>query len=171
MNARTLSTAAIVAAVACLAGTATATTYTCPSAESITIGTIQSGSYGNLCAEDGAYEVLQEGLQGSSSRLRVVYTIPNVPAGTQYLNFWGIRVANSEGDDFQFYYNRTGGSHGILISGGIINKPFAPIGGLTVPLGLTTTSTSTIYILLSDTTNSGPILDTVTLDTVRVETR
>jgi len=159
------------AVVTIFTGVASATTYTCPSNEVITIGTIQSGSFINLCAIDGVYEVLKEGLDNGKSKLRMKYTIPNVPAGTQYLNFWGIRPANSEGDNFQFYYNTTGADFGQLITGAIINKPFAPGGGLTVALGLTTTSTTTITILLSDTNNSGPILDTVTLDAVRIETR
>lgn len=132
---RLLSLFVIATAMAFTANLAKATTYTCPSSESITIGTIVSGSYADLCAEDGVYEVLSEGLDGGVSKLRMKYTIPNVPVGTQYL------------------------------------KTFAPTGGLTIALGLTTTSTSTITILLADTDNSGSNLDTVTLDTVRIETR
>lgn len=172
MSGRTLLTLlAASLAIACSTNIAAAQTYTCPTAQSITIGSVVSGSYTNLCAEDGSYEVLKEGLDSGISKLRIMYTIPNVPAGTQYINFWGTRPANSEGDNFQFYYNTTGQSFGILITGAIINKPFAPGGGLTVSLGLTTTSTSTIYLLLSDTSNSGPVLTNVTLDTVRIETR
>jgi hypothetical protein len=155
-----------------LASTAEASTTTCPTSQTITIGTIQQGSYNDLCAEDGVFEILKEGLDNNGkSKLRKTFVIPNVPAGTQYLNFWGTRPANSEGDNFQFYYNTTGQPIGILISGGLINKPFAPTGGITVPLNITTTQTTTFYILLSDTNGNGPILDTVTLDTVRIVTQ
>ena|SRR5690349_16454086 len=148
-----------------------AQTYTCPNSQTITVGTIQSGSTASLCAEDGSFEVLKEGLSNGISKLRKTFVIPNVPAGTQYLNFYGTRPTNSEGDNFQFYYNTTGQPFGILISGGIINHPFAPVGGITVPLNITTTQTTTFYILMADTDNSGPILDTVSLDTLRIETR
>lgn len=164
-----LVAAFLLATIAPRAGSAQ--TYTCPNSQTITVGTIVSGSTASLCVEDGSLEVLREGLSNGISKLRKTFVIPNVPPGTQYLNFWGTRPANSEGDNFQFYYNTNGKPFGILITGAIIDKPFAPSGGITVPLGITTTSTTTFYILMADTDNSGPILDTVNLDTLRIETR
>lgn len=49
-------------------------------------------------------------------------------------------------------------------------RPFAPTGGITIPL-LTTTETKTFTIFLTDTNNNGPILDSVTLDAVRICTQ
>src|SRR5207249_1991824 len=120
------------------AGYASAQTYSCPTSEVITVGTIESGSYLDLCAIDGSYEVLREGLYNGKSELQIKYVIPNVPPGAQSINFWGIRPANSEGDNFQFYYTADDKPFGILIQGAIINHPFAPTGGITIPL-LTTT--------------------------------
>jgi hypothetical protein len=164
--------AASVFVLAVLAWAGIAGAQTCPNGETITFGTIVSGSYLNLCQEDGTTEVLREGLVNGKSKLKIVYTIPNVPAGTQSINFWGTRPPNPEGDNFQFYFNTDGGPRFQLIQNAVISKPFAPIGGLTVPLGLTTTSPTTIYLLLQDTNpSSGSQLDTVTLDTVRITTQ
>lgn len=153
-----------------MASTAQAT-ITCPNSQTITVGTIQSGSTGNLCgSEDGSYEVLKEGLDNGVSHLRKMFVIPNVPAGTQSLHFWGTRPGNPDGDNFQFYYNTTGQPIGITITGALISKPFAPNGGFTVPMNITTTQTTTFYILLGDTAG-GTNLDTVTLDTLYMITQ
>lgn len=146
-------------------GIAAADTTICPGNQSITIGSIVSGSVTDLCAIDGAKEVLQEGLDNGKSKLRKFWTFPNVPAGDISINFWGTRPANSEGDNFQFGYNTTGQQIYQAIDGALISKPFAPSGGITIPL-LHTTQTTTFYVALWDTNNSGPILDTVCLDDV-----
>ena len=154
MSGRTfLSLVAALFAFVCSAGVAAADTYSCPTSESITVGSVVQGGYQDLCDEDGVYEILQEGLDNGISKLRVVWTIPNVPPGKQYLNFWGTRPANSEGDNFQFYYNNDGKIFGMLIPGAIINHTFAPVGGATIDLNLTTTTTTystSGYALASD---------------------
>jgi len=146
-------------------GVAVADTTVCPSGQTISIGSVVSGSYTDLCAIDGAKECLKEGLDNGKSKLRVVWTFPNVPAGDISINFWGTRAANSEGDNFQFGYNTTGGALYQSIDGALINKPFAPSGGITIPL-YHSTQTTTFYVALWDTNNNGPILDTVCLDDV-----
>ncbi|HYQ88823.1 MAG TPA: hypothetical protein VEU09_04250 [Candidatus Binatia bacterium] len=156
-------------AIGSLVGTVSAQTTTCPNTQTITTGSIVSGSYTDLCAIDGAKETLKEGAPNGKSRLRAFWVIPNVPPGDNSINFWGTRPTNSEGDDFQFGYNTTGQIIYQSIDGAIINKPFAPDGGITIPL-LHTTQTTTFYLALWDTNNNGPILDTVTLDAVRIIT-
>lgn len=146
-------------------GIAAADTTICPTNQSITIGSIYSGSPGDLCAIDGAKECLQEGLQNGKSKLRAFWTFPNVPAGDISINFWGTRAANPDNDNFQFGYNTTGGALYQSISGALISKPFAPSGGVTIPL-FHTTQTTTFYVALWDTDNSGSSLDTVCLDDV-----
>jgi hypothetical protein len=163
---------AVFVAVLSIASIAAATSTTCTSAlkETLTTGTIVSGSANWLCYEDGVTEVLREALDGGVSHLRVMWRFDNVPAGVQSITFYGTRPANTDGDNFQFYYNQTGGAIGLTITGALINKTFAPAGGVTAPLNLTTTQPSTIYILLGDTTG-GAGLDTVNLDRVVVVTQ
>src|SRR5689334_22022280 len=162
---------AVSLAVLSIASIAAADTCTASWKETLTLGTIVSGSANNLCFIDSNTEVLKEGRDNNNtSHLRVMWEFDNVPAGVQSINFYGTRPANSDGDNFQFYYNQTGGSIGLTISGALINKPFAPSGGVTVPLNLTTSSTSTIYILMADTAD-GLGLDTVTLDRVAIVTQ
>jgi hypothetical protein len=155
-----------------LASIASATTITCTGSwkETLTTGTIVSGTANNLCYEDGVTEVLKEALDNNVSHLRVMWRFDNVPAGVQSITYYGTRPANSDGDNFQFYYNQTGGPIGLTITGALINKPFAPTGGVTLPLNLTTTQSSTIYILLGDTAG-GLGLDTVNLDRVVISTQ
>jgi hypothetical protein len=145
---------------------ASATTV-CLSNEWWTLGSIVSGSSANLCAIDGSTYVLREALNGSSvSHLNVKWDFVNVPAGTVSLHFHGIRPANSDGDNFQFYYNTNGAGFGTLIPGALINKSFAPVDGVTITLE-TTTSVKTFTVFLADTAG-GSNLDTVTLDAVRI---
>jgi hypothetical protein len=146
-------------------GIAAADTTTCPTNQSITVGSVVSGAVTDLCAIDGAKEVLQEGTENGKSKLRAFWVFPNVPAGDLSINFWGTRPANSEGDNFQFGYNTTGQAIYQAIDGALINKPFAPAGGITISL-FHATQTTTIYLALWDTNNNGPILDTVSLDDV-----
>jgi len=162
----------LVASLAVLASFGVAAADVCTGSwkETLTVGTIFSGTANNICYIDGSTEVLKEALDNGTSHLRVMWRFDNVPAGAQSINFYGTRVANTDGDNFQFYYNQDGGSTGTTISGALINKPFAPSGGSTIPLNLTTTQTSTIYILLWDTAD-GIGLDKVTLDRVAIVTQ
>ena len=162
---------AVLVAVLSLASIAAADTCTLSGNETLTLGTIVSGTANNLCYEDGVTEVLKEGKDNNNkSHLRVMWKFANVPAGTQSINFYGTRPNNSDGDNFQFYYNQTGNPNiGLTITGALINHNFAPTGGVTSSLSLTTTSTSDIYILLADTAD-GLNLDTVTLDRVAIVT-
>ena len=64
------------------AGYASAQTYSCPTSEVITVGTIESGSYLDLCAIDGSYEVLREGLYNGKSELKAT-----VNRGKNAVNF------------------------------------------------------------------------------------
>src|SRR6185312_11962779 len=134
---------AVFVAVLSIASIAAATTTTCTSAlkETLTTGTIVSGSANWLCYEDGVTEVLREAGTPTISHLLVMWRFDNVPAGAQSITFYGTRPANSDGDNFQFYYNQDGSASGTLISGALINKTFAPAGGITASLNLTTIST------------------------------
>ena len=162
---------AVFVAVLSIASIASATSTTCTSAlkETLTTGTIVSGSANWLCYEDGTTEVLKEALSGGISHLDVNWRFDSVPAGVQSITFYGTRPSNFDTDNFQFSYNTDGGSSWTTISGALINKTFAPAGGLTVALGLTTSSSGTIYIRLTDTAN-GVGLDTVNLDRVVIST-
>lgn len=148
---------------------AATTTVVCPGSQVVTIGTITSGSYSNLCAIDGNTEVLTEALDNGVSKLQKKWTFPNVPAGTIVLHYWGTRPANSDGDNYQFLYNDTGQNFGQVITGAVVNKPFAPSDGIRITLE-TTTSTKDFTVFLKDTNeNSGTSLDSVTLDCVTIE--
>ena len=161
---------AVFVAVLSIASIASATTVTCPSSETITIGSLVLGSYSDLCVIDGSKEVLKEGLGGGVSKLQVQWSFPSVPAGNQVLHYWGTRPTNAEGDNYQFYVTDRGTPFGILIFGAIINHPFAPNDGIRIPLWNTTT-TKNFTVFLADTNeNSGTILDSVTLDCVTIET-
>ncbi len=166
MTGRTLFlTLAVSLALLASFGIAAADTTVCPSSQSITVGSIDSGARTDLCAIDGATETLLEGLQNGKSKLRAFWTFPNVPAGDISINFYGTRPTNSEGDNFQFGYNTNGKIIYQSIDGALIDSPSAPSGGITIPL-YHTTQTTTFYVALWDTNANGPILDTVTLDDV-----
>jgi len=161
--------AASLALIASFGIAAATTTVVCPSGQTFTIGTAFSGSYSDLCAIDGAKEVAKEALDAGISKLQKSWSFPSVPAGTIVLHYWGTRPANSENDNFQFYYNDTGGAFGQLITGALINKTFAPTDGVRITLE-TTTQTKNFVVFLADTNeNSGTNLDTVNLDCVTIE--
>jgi hypothetical protein len=163
----------VLAATASIAPVA-ATTDTCPCADSrTTIGTITSGSYVSTCTgDDSVFEWLQEGTSGGVSHLEHVWKICNVPAGTQSIVLEGIRAANSDGDNFQFYYNLGCDSATSLyqpITNAIVNKNFYLSGGLVYSMNVTTTATTDIYILVKDTAG-GSNLDTLKMDYLAVRT-
>ena len=161
-------TLATLAALACmaLASSASALPY-CVWTQTISIGTVDSGNSGNLCACDNTKEVLKEALDNGVSKLRAKWTFSQVGPGTIVLHYKATRPNNSDGETYQFYYNTTGGDFGILIPGAVIDHNFAPADGMTFTLE-TTTTMKDFTILLSDTAG-GTNLDTVSLDCVYVD--
>jgi len=137
-------------------------------------GTVTSGSYvSTQGADDAVNEVMQETSSGGVSHLTHVWKFCNVPAGALSLVYEGTRATNSDGDNFQFYYNLTcdpGGDTGFQpITGAIINHPFYPTGGLTSSMNITTTATVDIYLAIEDTAGGGNN-DTVKIDYLAIKT-
>jgi len=137
-------------------------------------GTITSGSYVDTQgADDAVTENMQETSSGGASHLTHVWKFCNVPAGALSLVYEGTRATNSDGDNFQFYYNLScdpGGDTGFqTITGAIINHPFYPTGGLTSSMNITTTATVDIYLMIKDTA-AGSNNDTVKIDYLAIKT-
>ncbi len=138
-----------------------------------TTGTICSGSYlDTQDPNDAVYECLKEGTSGGVSHLEHVWKFCNVPVGAQSIVFEGTRAANTDGDDFQFYYNigcDCSTSMYQPITGAIINHNFYPTGGLVDSMSLTTTATTDVYVMIKDTAG-GSNLDTVKIYYLAVRT-
>jgi len=176
MRGRTVFSILGVVALAAVVSTSNAAASTDTLATSdyrTTVGTISCGSYlDTQGADDATYECLQEGTSGGLSHLEHVWKFASVPAGTQSLVVEAQRAANSDGDNFQFYYNIGCDCSTTLyqpITGSLINHNFYPSGGAVLSLSLTTTATTDFYVLVRDTAG-GSNLDTVKVDYLAIRT-
>ena len=164
--------ALLVLALVASVSPASAVTYTLACADyRIGPGVIINGTYASTQgASDTITEDLQETLVGGVSHLTQVWKFCNVPAGALSIVFEGSRVLNADGDDFQFSY-ALGCDSTVYqtIPSAIIKKPFYPLGGLTIPMNITTTATVDFYIMLNDTAG-GPNNDIVKVDYLAIKT-
>jgi len=154
--------------------TVSATTDTVACADyRTTIGTVTCGNYvSTQGADDSVFECLQEGTSGGLSHLEHVWKFCNVPVGSQSIVFEGTRAMNSDGDNFQLYYNIGADCSTPLyqpITGALINHNFYPSGGLVNSMSITTTATTDFYVLIKDTAG-GSNLDTVKIDYLAIRT-
>ena len=166
--------ALLILAAAASISTVGATTDTLPCADfRTTVGTITCGSYvSTQGADDSVFECLQEGTSGGLSHLEYVWKFCNVPVGSQSLVYEGTRVMNSDGDNFQFYYNIGCDCSTSLYqpsTGAVINHNFYPTGGLVSSMSITTTATTDFYVMVKDTAG-GSNCDTVKIDYLAIRT-
>lgn len=129
------------------------------------------GTFASTVQTDQDRECLKEVLINGKARLDHRWTFNNIPAGTQHLTFEGQRLANSN-DDFQFFYEAPAAGI-VAIPGAVINDTLDRPN--TLPMGLTTTQTGTVYVLLNDTyrpiSPSDTQRDTVYVNFLRIVTR
>ncbi len=133
------------------------------------VGTIVSGSYLQTQVSDDSREVLQEALLNGVSRLDHVWRFEGVPCRTNLtLRLEGQRPANSDGDNFKFYWSETPNGTYTLIPSATISLPFEPQGGFDYPFTWPGTH-GIIYIKVMDTNQaSGTSLDQVKIDYLEV---
>lgn len=136
-------------------------------------GSIFSGTHLDTRTSNNTREILKETsvtLPGGGSTSRLVHTWQffSVPgASSHMLHVEGKRAANSENDNFQFYFSYDGLNY-TAITGALISSGIEPGGGLDFSMpGIG----GTVYIQVRDTdeTAGATILDTVEIDQLTIK--
>lgn len=93
----------------------------CAISQSVSPGQVISGSLGNLCAQDGTEEAIQETLQAGKARLSAHWAFPYVVQGNHTLCITGWRSIGNGNDTYQFGYRLGSSGPFQVISGAIVS--------------------------------------------------
>ena len=93
----------------------------CATSQSVSPGQVTSGSLGDLCAQDGTEEGIQETLQAGKARLTAIWVFPYVVQGNHTLCITGWRSTGNGNDTYQFGYRLGNSGPFQVISGAIVS--------------------------------------------------
>ncbi|HYV17567.1 MAG TPA: hypothetical protein VFC25_00895 [Verrucomicrobiae bacterium] len=93
----------------------------CANTQSVSPGQVISGSLGNLCAQDGNEEAIQETTVSGKARLTATWAFPYVVQGNHTLCITGWRSLGNGNDTYQFGYRLGNSGPFQNISGAIVS--------------------------------------------------